>query len=290
MTYILNTDQIYISKANGEREPFDKEKLLKSLMNSGADKHAASVVQGEITKILYDGIPTHKLYKQAFRLLQSYSTKTAANYKLRKAIMELGPSGYPFELFIAELLRRLGYSTLTGTIIKGRCVSHEIDVIAEKEDQHYMIECKFHNRNGNKCEVKIPLYIQSRFKDVEYAWRQQPGHENKHHQGWVVTNTRFTEDAITYAECVGLKLLSWDYPYDKGLKDLINRVNLHPITSLCTLTKKQKQSLLHKGVIFCRQICEEPNSLDTLDIDQRKKSLVLIEANDICNSLDIKNY
>ena len=275
--------QITVTKASGEQEPYNESKLRRSLASAGAEKQLIDQIAGAISDMLYDGISTQKIYKEAFRLLRQYSDRTAGRYKLKEAILELGPTGYPFEKFVGELLNRLGYKTKIGVIVEGNCVSHEIDVIAEKEDEHFMIECKFHNRKGHKCNVKIPLYIQSRFKDVEKNWSSQPGHRHKHHHGWVVTNTRFTEDALQYGTCAGLKLLSWDYPKHEGLKDLISEVNLHPITCLSTLHKEEKQFLLEKNVVFCMQLCEDNKILDPLGLDNRQQNKVLKEARAICN-------
>ncbi|RZK62264.1 MAG: ATPase, partial [Pedobacter sp.] len=124
--------------------------------------------------------------------------------------MELGPSGYPFEKYFAAILQHIGYSLRTGVILQGACVKHEVDVIAEKENQHEMVECKFHQQQGTFCDVKIPLYIHARFKDVEAGFTDRSPKNNTLHQGWVVTNTRFTTDAIHYGTCAGLKLIGWN--------------------------------------------------------------------------------
>ena len=274
---------ITVSKASGEKESFDENKLRRSLNSAGADQQIIDRITNVISAILYDGISTQEIYKRAFRLLRQYSDHSAGRYKLKEALLELGPTGYPFEKFVGELLKRLGYQTETGIVVEGNCVSHEIDVIAEKDKKHFMIECKFHNRKGHKCNVKVPLYIQSRFKDVERNWSSQLGHEDKQHQGWVVTNTRFTKDALQYGNCIGLKLLSLDYPQNVGLKDLISEVNLHPITCLSTLSKKDKQQLLQQNIVFCQQLCENDKILTSIGLDSRKKNQVLKEAQDICN-------
>ena len=274
---------ITVTKASGEKEPFDENKLRRSLKSAGADEQIIDQIAAAISDMLYDGISTQKIYKEAFRLLRQYSDHSAGRYKLKEAIMELGPTGFPFEKFVAELLKRLGYTTQTGVIVEGICVSHEIDVIAEKDDEHFMIECKFHNRKGHTCNVKTPLYIQSRFRDVEKNWSSLPGHKNKLHKGWVVTNTRFTEDALQYGTCAGLKLLSWDYPRHKGLKDLISDVNLHPITCLSTLYKEEKRVLLEHDIVFCMQLCENSKVLDLLGLDRRQQNKILKEARAICN-------
>lgn len=277
-------ETITVTKASGDRELFNEDKLRHSLANAGAGQQIIEQITRTVEDVMYDGIPTKKIYKEAFRMLRQHSNRSAGRYKLKKAILELGPTGYPFEKFVGELLGRLGYNTQTGVTVEGDCVSHEIDVIAEKDDEHFMIECKFHNRKRHKCNVRIPLYIQSRFKDVEKNWSSQLGHENKRHRGWVVTNTRFTKDARDYGECVGLKLLSWDYPEQSGLKDLIDRVSLHPITSLSTLSKKDKKQLLEKDIVFCLQLCKDEQILSSIGMDNHKKNRVLKEAQDICNT------
>lgn len=274
---------VHVTKYSGETEEYDESKLRQSLRSAGADSVLVDYISGEIQNMLYEGISTQKIYKEAFRLLKSESQRSAGRYKLKEALFELGPSGYPFERFIAELLNRLGYQTEVGVIVQGDCVSHEIDVIAQKDDSYLLVECKFHNRNENRCNVKVPLYIQSRFQDVKRNWSSLPGHKNKTHKGWVVTNTRFTSDAEKYGHCIGLELLSWDYPKNSGLKDLIGRMNLHPVTCLSSLTKEEKTRLLKHNIIFCRQLCEDKNRMKSAGINPRNVNSIAKEAEEICN-------
>lgn len=274
---------VHVTKYSGETEEYDESKLRQSLRSAGADSVLIDYISGQIQDMLYEGISTQKIYKEAFRLLKSESQRSAGRYKLKEALFELGPSGYPFERFIAELLNRLGYQTKVGVIVQGDCVSHEIDVIAQKDDSYLLVECKFHNRNENRCNVKVPLYIQSRFQDVKRNWSSLPGHKNKTHKGWVVTNTRFTSDAEKYGHCIGLELLSWDYPKNSGLKDLIGRMNLHPVTCLSSLTKEEKTRLLKHNIIFCRQLCEDKNRMKSAGINPRNVNSIAKEAEEICN-------
>jgi len=275
---------IHVTKYSGESEVYDESKLRNSLKNAGASPILIEHIANQVRKKLYDGIPTQKIYKEAFRLLKSESQRTAGRYKLKEALFELGPTGFPFEKFIAELLNRLGYKTEVGVIFEGDCVSHEIDVVAQKDDHYLLIECKFHNQKENRCNVKVPLYIQSRFQDVERNWASMPGHENKIHKGWVVTNTRFTTDAEKYGVCAGLKLLSWDFPKRNGIKDLVERMNLHPVTCLSSLEKHEKQLLLENNIIFCRQICDKKEILMSAGINPRHVNKITKEAVEICNN------
>ena len=276
--------QIHVTKASGERELFDESKLRRSLKSAGASDLIIDSITHSIKDLLVEGISTQKIYREAFSKLRTESKRVAGRYKLKEAILELGPTGFPFEQFVAEILNRVGYKTEVGVKVEGDCVTHEIDVIAVKDDHYYMVECKFHNKKENTCNVQIPLYIQSRFLDVKNNWTRQPGHAGKEHTGYVVTNTRFTQDALTYGKCIGLNLLSWDYPKNNGLKDVISRLNLHPITCLSALTKTEKSQLTDKGIVLTVQLYENKNALKEIGIDQRKANRVIKEARAICIS------
>lgn len=196
--------------------------------------------------------------------------------------MELGPTGYPFEKFVGKILEMEGFSTNVGVIVQGNCVQHEVDVIAQKENKHYMIECKYHSDQGRFCNVKIPLYIQSRFLDVQTEWEKQPGHQTKFHQGWLYTNTRFTTDAIQYGTCMGLGLVSWDYPINNSLKYRIDKSGLHPLTALTTLTKGEKTKLLDEGIVLCKELHENPALLEKIGVPKSRHKNILEDSNELC--------
>lgn len=278
-------NQIVITKASGQQAPFSPEKLKRSLLNVGASEDLAESIVDEIQPKLYAGISTKKIYRIAFNLLKNTSSPLAAKYHLKRGIMELGPSGYPFERFIGEILKQQGYTVIVSEIVKGKCVNHEIDVIAEKDHHHFMIECKYHNQPGTRSDVKIPLYIQARFEDVEEAWMLLPGHGTKFHQGWVVTNTHFTSDAIQYGTCARLHLLGWDFPAKDGLKEQIDKLGLYPVTCLTTLTKIEKQQLLENDIVLCKEICHNENHLNTIDIEPSRIKSILEEGRQLCNQL-----
>jgi len=277
-------NSISVIKANGDKVSFDRTKLMLSLLKSGAPKTEVEKITTEIETSLYDGATTKEIYKKAFALLKKHSRSSASRYKLKKGIMELGPTGYPFEKFIGELLKYQEFKVEVGVIVQGHCVQHEVDVVAEKDNKHFMIECKFHSSFNIKCNVKIPLYIQSRFIDIQKKWVKQEGHQHKFHQGWVVNNTRFSEDAIEYGNCVGLKLLSWDYPKNNSLKEQINKFGLYPITCINTLKKSEKQQLLDKGLVLCKHLCENSEVLNEIGITQNRRKKILEDAYELCKN------
>lgn len=276
---------ILITKASGEKALFDEDKLRHSLSKAGAEDFQINEIISELVKELYDGISTKRIYHLAFDRLKNRSKHLAARYHLKQAIMELGPSGYPFEKFVGEILKFQGYSVEVGVIVKGKCVNHEVDVIALADHHHFMIECKYHNQRGIVCDVKIPLYINSRFKDVEAEWVKLPGHDKRSHQGWVVTNTKFSTDAIQYGNCAGLKLLGWDYPIKGSLKDLIDDLGLYPITCLTTLSKAEKQKLLDNKIVLCLELCENPKLLHDLGMNDLKVKRIIEEGQMLCKNL-----
>lgn len=262
-------NHISVRKSSGEKQEFSEEKLYNSLRNAGASDEIIQNIIIEIRKYLFEGIPTRSIYRKAFKLLRNKVRSTASRYSLKQAIMELGPTGYPFEKFIGALMNRLGYETLVGRIIQGKCVTHEVDVIAWKNDLKILIECKYHNLPGKICSVQVPLYIQSRFLDVKSAWERLPENQGRVYQGWVVTNTRFSDDASTYGNCAGLHLIGWDYPRHGSLKELVETTRLFPVTAISGLNKKQKQILIDNNFILCSEVAVNPKALELLNLSPR---------------------
>ena len=110
---------------------------------------------------------TKRIYKLAFSLLKKASNSHAARYNLRTAIEMLGPAGFFFEKYVSRLFISDGYQTKTNIILQGKCISHEIDVLINKDNIISMVECKFHERRESNSDVKVPMYILSRFNDLK---------------------------------------------------------------------------------------------------------------------------
>lgn len=271
-----------ITKSSGEKVKFSMQKLRNSLRQSGAKDDLIEQIVNQVRDELYQEISTKEIYNRAFALLKKKETLIASKYKLKKAIYELGPTGFPFEKFISAILEFSGYRTEVGKIMQGICVSHEIDVYAEKDGLVTIIECKFHSEEGRNCNVKVPLYINSRYQDVKQQWEKRKDASKRFDKGWVATNTRFTEDAIRYGNCMGLNLLSWDHPKNNGLKDRIDRLGLYPITVSHFLTSKEKMFLLARDVVLCRQLYKDKFFLDHLGISEVRKKRILEEMVLLC--------
>lgn len=271
-----------IIKSSGETAKFSVDKLQNSLKASGANDALVKEIVAQVMDELYMGISTREIYNRAFSMLKKRKSVYASKYKLKKAIYELGPTGFPFERFISGVLNYSGYTTQVGTILQGACVAHEIDVMATKNGILNIIECKFHGDEGRKCNVKIPLYIHSRFNDVVQHMESSKKDHDQTTLGWVVTNTRFTADALAYGKCAKLFLLSWDYPHRDGLRDRIDRLGLYPITVSTLLTNREKQFLLSRDIVLCRQLLGDIFYLDHLGISNGRKERILREMGMLC--------
>ncbi len=265
----------------GETVEFEISKLENSLRNSGADEQSMKRVLETVLPKCFEGITTGELYKMAFDELKKISNSVAARYSLKKALLELGPAGFYFEQWIARVFQNIGYKTETGQLIKGHAVTHEADVIAKKDDKTYWVECKFRNAEDTKISVTTPMYVLSRIKDISDIQYNLFGTKTEFTAGWLITNTYFTKDSIAFSEYYGLRLLSWDYPKDKNIKSLVDQNALYPITCLTTLDGKQKQKLLEEKCVLAKELFNNQNLLNILELNEEKKSEVLKEAREL---------
>ena len=268
-----------IAKSTGVHEPFNKEKIKKSLQKAGASENLAQELLQKIEK-LPKIKSTKDLYTYILKYLHEKNRVAAARYNLKYALMELGPAGFPFERFIAEIFKHQDYKVKIREIIKGYCVKHEVDFMATKNNERIIAECKFHNRRGLKSDLKVALYVKARFDDIKNQY--QKNQNEKIQKALIVTNTKFTSEAIKYGECVGIDLIDWSYPYGKSLPSIVNNLGLHPITALTSLNKKQKVEFIKHGLVLCKQTEEHKDILKNLGLTDHQIKKIIKESNDVC--------
>lgn len=244
---------MYITKADGTIETFKPAKLKKSLIRSGASQKVAEAITAHVMSEMRDGMRTQDIYRHAFQDLRKNSTApTAARYSIRRALFGLGPTGFPFEDYLARLFEKEGYKTRVGTIISGKCASHEIDLAAYRDNHSFVAEAKFHARPSIKSDLHVALYSYARMIDLseqKICNADICGIKNL----YLITNTKFTTAAIRYGECAGITLLGWDYPKEDNLYDLIQKHKLYPITVLQNLSVEEKRQLLTQKIITCEE-------------------------------------
>jgi len=271
-----------IIKHSGDIVEYNPEKLKKSLLKSGASRDVIETILQTIQKKVYEGISTKHIYKMAFGLLKKTSNSHAARYNLREAIRLLGPAGFFFEKYIARLFAAEHYDTKTNLILHGKCISHEIDVLVKENNVLAMVECKFHAGREAASDVKVPMYILSRFNDLNGIKHNIFDAFESIDKCWIVTNNRFTSDAITFAKCSGLNLLSWDYPKDNNLKTKNDGNYLYPVTCLTTLSLTEKDKLLILDVILVKEIINNSEFLEKIGLSSNRIKNVMREASELC--------
>ena len=278
------TALLTIIKADGTKEIFDPERLVISLERSGASEFVARNIAGTITETVAPGTSSKEIYTRAFSLLRREARSVAARYALRRALLELGPSGHPFEDFISHLYRAEGWEIETRKVIKGKCVSHEVDFYASHKEQNEFLaaELKYHNDPGYKTDLKVALYVKSRFDDIfacDSSARSCPID-----RGILITNTKFTSEAIAYAECSGVELLGWGYPSDNNLFMRMSRAKVYPVTALTGLSRAEKRLLIERGVIAVDEIIKNRRALDSLHLSPERVGELLAEADGLLST------
>lgn len=269
---------LFIVKSTGEQEQFEPAKLVSSLRKAGASKDQAESVLLHIQREMVSGMTTAEIYSHAFKVLRKIARPVAARYSMKRAIAELGPEGFPFEKFIAEIFKAEGYEAVTDQTVQGHCVEHEVDVVAWKGNDLVMIEAKFHNEPGLKSDIKVALYVKARWDDLKGREYEYGGKMRPLTTFQLFTNTKFTDHAIRYAACSGLQLVGWNYPAKGNLEDLVMEVGLQPLTCLTTLSQAEKKVLLGAGIILCKQLISERSKLAEYGIDKSKIDDVIAEA------------
>lgn len=273
---------MWIVKASGETEKFDPSKIKRTCLRAGASEELADKIVQQIIKKAYNGISTKEILKIALSLLNKEKPQIAARYDLKGAMFRLGPAGFVFEQFVGEVLKEYGYQAKVHNIIKGYCVSHEVDVVASRENKNYMIECKYHNLQGIYTGLREVLYTYARFLDLCEGSRHSMCQDFL--QPWLVCNTKFSEDTIQYASCKGIKLIGWNYPENNSLEAMIENKKLYPITMIRSLDGDSLDKLASASFILAIDLLRIPlkelNSITKIPL--RKLKIFSDDAKKVC--------
>lgn len=272
-----------IHKSTGEQVEFDEKKISSSSKRAGATDELAKEVVREVRKKVKKGDSTDDVYKQVLSCLIDKDSRVAARYSLKRAIMRLGPAGYVFERYVGAIMHEHGYKTATGLIVKGKCITHEVDLVAHRDDVHIIGEAKYHNRAGIHSGAKDALYTWARFQDIVARMEKVEPEKNKH-ESWLFTNTKVSRDVREYANCVGMTVVSWKYSNRTSLRDLIEKKALYPITIIPSIKQKELERLsLHKTIFaldLLKYSAEEISVMAGMKRNRAEK--ILKEINTIC--------
>lgn len=218
------------------------------------------MVLRDVRSGLQNGATTKALYSAVHTSLCRTNRGAACRYTLRDALGDLGPAGFHFEKYIAALLAASGYTTELPDELRGASVLHEIDVVARQNGKAIAIECKFRNAIRDSVHLKDTLAGYARYLDLLDG--ADLGLCPRFQEFWIVTNTMFSDRAVTYGTDKGLKLVGWKHPDGKGLAAMIDRTRLYPITVIRELTKSELGAFSHAGLMLCQDFTRhEPSEL-----------------------------
>ncbi len=280
-----------IVKASGEVEAFSRDKLQHSLEKAGVSAEVAKGVCDRVEEQLPERAASEEVLEITLRELRRYNVAAASRYNLKRAIMELGPTGYPFEDYVAGIMNAYGYTTKVGELVQGFCIEHEVDVLAEKNDGgRAMVEAKYHNDRGTKSDVQVALYTHARFLDIRKAWIEKEGRdsgdaeEKRFYDLWLVTNTKCTHDATAYAECNDFTVISWGYPEGNSLQEMIERKGLYPITMLPSMQRNWRDALFNRHITLASDIArmELKEFRHESGLDEHTAQTLYEEAQQLC--------
>ena len=238
--------KFFIYKADGSRVQFNENKILSTCIRAGASKKTARRILKKVKSDVYRDMTSNDIYKKVLHAISEEKDLKALHqrYQLKEAIMRMGPAGFAFENYIASLLEYYDYQ-VTGirSKIRGKCATHEIDVVGMKENRKFMIECKYHSSHGIYTGLKESLYTHARFLDLQPKFSGEI----------VFCNTKVSNHAKKYAKCIGQQIFSWRYPAAKSLEKIIEKHNLYPITIL-NLSQKELGIFSESNIMVAKDL------------------------------------
>ncbi len=243
---------VFVTKFDGARQPFDRNKVVDTCLKKGVDREAAETIADTIESKAYDGIPTKKILQMIFAALKTHRPAIKHQINLREAISLLRPKP-DFENFVQLLLGEYNYKVIPNRIVRGKCIGHEIDAIANKNDETILVEIKHHFDHHTRTHLDVSRQVRATFEDLTEGFGLGLNSVN-FSKALIVCNTKFSESARQYAKCRGIACVGWNSPPEHGLERMIEEKNLHPITLIKGLDAKTEEKLGDNGVLLVRQL------------------------------------
>ncbi|OGD54062.1 hypothetical protein A3K80_00445 [Candidatus Bathyarchaeota archaeon RBG_13_38_9] len=251
---------IFVTKANGTRQPFDKAKLVRTCRRMGATEEIAHHIAKSIEARLFDGIETKKILSMIFVSMRKHKPVLKHMIDLRKSLSLLR-SKPDFELFIQLLLKEYGYDVVPNLIIRGKCVEHEVDALASKEGKTMIVEVKHHFDYHTPTGLDEARIARAVFEDATEG-HEIGSNDLEIDEVMIVSNTKLSGHAERYVKCRNIKHVGWNHPPKSALQNLIEDKKLYPITILRGLRSPVKDKLVSAGIVMIKQLTEiDPNEL-----------------------------
>ena len=259
---------LYVRKKDGRIEPFTRSKIISTCIRAGGTYDVCCTITKEIERKFGGIIDSGYLLSYVRNRLKELGLYEAyIRYPLKEALYSL--EGKEFEWYVARLLALEGYRVTKkdSLTIQGKCIEHEIDVLAERDRTTYIVECKHHMDLQILTDLTAVMKHYARFLDIKHRFRKPVP--------MVITNTKFTPHAIRYSRCVGMILIGWNVPYSRGINAIIEKHKAYPLT-LFNIEK------------YYRDLLRDHKIYTTLDLYYRWNEAVNILPRRITNK--VKKY
>ena len=252
---------VHVIKADGRRERFQPDKIINTCLRAGLERDQAEEVLKKVVKKAYDNISTQALYKIVLEELRATEPTSSYFYSMRDAIANLDSES--FELYAKKILEAYGYECKWNVLIHGACVEHQVDIIAEREHEIMLVECKRHYNPHRFSGLNVALQVHARMEDINDGFELKKN-KIRFTNAWVFTNTKFSDHAIAYSQCKNMRMTGWKYPEKASLEDMVNNKRLLPVTVL-DMPADAKRSLLAKRIITVQDfLATSPTKLKSL--------------------------
>ena len=246
---------VNVTKYDGTKQAFNREKIIRTATRMGATRQAAEQIVDEIENKAYDGITTRKILQMLYTRLKKHRPTLKHQIDLRRALSLLN-SAPDFEQYIQQLLREHGYQVTPNQIIQGKCVQHEVDAIATKNNRTCFVEVKHHIKYHTPTGLDIPRIARAVLEDITEG--HQLGQNNhKIDYAMIVCNTKLSDYAKQYADCRKISHIGWSSPQNQDLQTMIETKKLYPITILKGLNTYTRNQLTSNGIITLKQLTEK---------------------------------
>lgn len=245
---------VFVIKADGSKQLFDREKVVRTCLRLGADSQVAYAIAEKVERRLYDGISTREILGMIFRFMRRHQPGVRFIFDLKKGL-SLMSSKPEFELFVQVLLANNGFQVEPNRILKGSCVEHEVDGIARKNGVTYFVEAKHHFSYHALTGLDESRIARAILEDVSEQYANDGN--LKIDRAMIVTNTRYSTHAIQYGQCRNLLQIGWSFPEDAGLQKMIEAKRLYPLSCLRGLRDNLRLRLVNSGIVLIKQLLEQ---------------------------------
>ncbi|MEM4497271.1 MAG: restriction endonuclease [Nitrososphaerota archaeon] len=243
---------IRVRKADGRLEPYDGSKIMRTALYLGLDREDAERIEREVLEKAYDGIPTSEILAMIRDLAEEIRPELSQARDIREAISAMRPKP-DFEDYARIVLREAGYLVEPGRLLEGRCVSHEIDGIAFKGDEVFVVEVKHHFNQHAYTSLGTVLELWAALEDLREGYRLG-FHPYAFTSAILVCNTKISQHAEQYARCKGIMYMGWRYPRAFALSDIVSSKKIYPITMIKSLSAEAVAKLGDRGIVTLNQL------------------------------------